>query len=105
MRFELLANWQNPEWIDVLTQIRLCTFGLGKEMTREQANAFETIAVIFERPPSPTVNGIPREHFPTRYVWKQVWRFLQRHPMFMAPTIQGILDNFESMRRTEAPSL
>jgi hypothetical protein len=100
-RLMLLRNWSDLEMCSVLVDIRQCTFKLGEELTREQANELEKIRAIFDRPPSPTVAGVVRSHFPIKYVWRKVYRFILLHPMFGSGTIVGIMPNFGIMADME----
>jgi hypothetical protein len=85
----------------VLLDIKQCAFKLGENLTREQANELEKVRAIFDRPPSPTMAGVARTHYPIKEVWRRTYRFILFHPMFGSSSIPGILANFAAMAEQE----
>jgi hypothetical protein len=95
----LLGQWRDTDYCNVLINLRKVSSNLGRDLTREQADRFEAIPILFAGPPSPTMTGQVRAHFEKREVWKGVWRFCEAHPMFFSDSIEGILNNFELARQ------
>jgi hypothetical protein len=97
----LLREWRNPEYCQLLIVQRKITTTLGQQMTREQADKFEAIPWLFAGPPSPSMTGQARAHFDKKEIWKVVWRFCEAHPMFFSESIDGILNNFDIARELD----
>jgi hypothetical protein len=89
-----LQEWGNLEFNEVLNDIIGCHYAMGTEMTREQANQFEQIAVLFPFPPPPHKSGRVRTHYSIKAVWDRVWEFLTEHPTFRSRTVSKILSKF-----------
>jgi hypothetical protein len=98
-QLSLLQQWRDEDYCNVLKTMRKVSSNLGRELTREQADRFEAIPILFAGPPSPTMTGQVRVHFDKKEVWKVVWRFCEAHPMFFSDTVEGILNNFDLARQ------